>query len=159
MQGQWLAVKRIISFTLCTVQKTNSCSTSEGRGHMLYYGNNARGKKPLVSKVMCVATSQKWKRWEDAPSSHVIWSRCLLLILSDCGCLLPKNSLLLKCFRLKPFDPPHHLQRYHIIVAPSRISSAISSIQRNAVVCGGKGSSSQMKELKVPIITMLCTAL
>lgn len=36
--------------------KTNSCSSSEGRGHVLYYGNNARRRRTLVSKAMCVAS-------------------------------------------------------------------------------------------------------
>lgn len=131
-RGHWLSEKRIISPTLCTTQKTISCSTSEGRGHMLHYGNNARRKKgPLVSKAMCVATLQK--RWEDAPSSRVIRSCYSRPVLSDCGFLLPKKFSALQVF--SDWNP----------LIKDQFSSQFNS-EKCSCVCGGEGSSSQIQE-------------
>lgn len=63
----------------CAMPRTHSCSTSEGRVHMLYYGNNAQRRKMLVSKVTCVAALQR--RWEDAPQSIATCTSSCLVVL------------------------------------------------------------------------------
>ena len=61
---------------LSVTLKANSCSSSEGRGHVLYYGNNARRRTTLVSKAMCVANIADVKSWHPEPlllAPHLIW--------------------------------------------------------------------------------------
>ena len=66
-------------FLFCAMPRTHSYSTSEGRVHMLYYGNNAQRRKMLVSKVTCAAASQR--RWEDAPQPNSSCPSSCLIVL------------------------------------------------------------------------------
>lgn len=129
MRGQWLSVRRIISLTLCTMQKTISCSTSEGRGHMLYYGNNARRKnKDYLFPRRCVLLHCR----RDGKTLHQVVSSGAAAHAPSCQIVdfcCRKNSHLFKCFQIETLW--------------SRISSAVSSILRNAHVCCGEGSSSR----------------
>lgn len=101
--------------------KTNSCSSSEGRGHVLYYGNNARRRRTLVSKAMCVASIADVKSWHWEPPPPLLLAPHLIpfwMFSSDnsprVSRFFSRGFFFFEVFWVEKciFNLLHHLQHY-----------------------------------------------